>query len=561
MATSQYVLYPRPISGSGTGTVTSVGMTVPAFLSVSGSPINSAGTLAVTLSGLALPIANGGTNSTSALSNAKVMVSTAGAIVESATTTTELGFLDATSSIQTQLNSKQASGNYLTALTGDVAASGPGSAAATIQAGAVTLAKMANLAANSILGNNTGSPATPLALTVSQVNTLLGTFSNPMTTLGDTIYGGASGVGTALSGNTSATKMFLTQTGTGSVSAAPAWAALSAADLVQAVSPGTSGNVLTSNGSSWISAPFAAGGTVTSVGLTAPSFLTVAGSPITLSGTLALTLATQSPNTVLIGPGSGGAAAPTFRVLQTADIPATLTTKTIQGIALNTNSPGSGGVTLGATDDCVFLTASSGPVSAGLPTAVGISGKIYVIQKTDSTFNRVTFTTQLSQTIGGAAASTINLNTQNETITLLSDGSNWKIIDWRIPCVGVSYTPTFTGFGTPTNVTFQWRRMGDEVEILGAFSAGTTTAVIGAVSLPSGLTSSSALFNGSNIVGWCSQSSTVASVPLICAQSATALNFGSGATAGTTPQVATANFATGAFISFFARIPISGWNG
>jgi hypothetical protein len=53
------------ISG-GSGTVTSVGATVPAFLSVSGSPITSSGTLAFTYSGTALPLANGGTASTSA---------------------------------------------------------------------------------------------------------------------------------------------------------------------------------------------------------------------------------------------------------------------------------------------------------------------------------------------------------------------------------------------------------------------------------------------------------------------------------------------------------------
>jgi len=47
------------------GSVTSVAMSVPAFLSVSGSPITSSGTLAVTLSGTALPIANGGTGNTS----------------------------------------------------------------------------------------------------------------------------------------------------------------------------------------------------------------------------------------------------------------------------------------------------------------------------------------------------------------------------------------------------------------------------------------------------------------------------------------------------------------
>lgn len=48
----------------GAGTVTSVGMTVPTFLSVAGSPVTGAGTLAVTLSGTALPVANGGSGAT-----------------------------------------------------------------------------------------------------------------------------------------------------------------------------------------------------------------------------------------------------------------------------------------------------------------------------------------------------------------------------------------------------------------------------------------------------------------------------------------------------------------
>jgi len=50
---------------------------------------------------------------------------------------------------------------------------------------------------------------------------------SPMTTLGDIIYGAASGVGTRLAGNTTTTLRVLTQTGTGSASAAPAWATVS----------------------------------------------------------------------------------------------------------------------------------------------------------------------------------------------------------------------------------------------------------------------------------------------------------------------------------------------
>jgi hypothetical protein len=51
---------------TGTGTVTSVAATVPAFLSVTGSPITTTGTLAIAFSGTALPVANGGTNATTA---------------------------------------------------------------------------------------------------------------------------------------------------------------------------------------------------------------------------------------------------------------------------------------------------------------------------------------------------------------------------------------------------------------------------------------------------------------------------------------------------------------
>ena len=51
-------------NGKGSGTVTSVAVTVPSFLSVAGSPITTSGTLAITLSGTALPIANGGTGAT-----------------------------------------------------------------------------------------------------------------------------------------------------------------------------------------------------------------------------------------------------------------------------------------------------------------------------------------------------------------------------------------------------------------------------------------------------------------------------------------------------------------
>jgi hypothetical protein len=80
-------------------------------------------------------------------------------------------------------------------------------------------------------------------------------------------------------------------------------------------------------------------GTVTSVALTVPAFLSVAGSPVTTSGTLAVTLATQSANTVFAGPASGSAAAPTFRALVALDIPNPLNAHGVR-TAIGSNAAG-----------------------------------------------------------------------------------------------------------------------------------------------------------------------------------------------------------------------------
>lgn len=61
-------------------------------------------------------------------------------------------------------------------------------------------------------------------------------------------------------------------------------------------------------------------GSVTSVGLTMPAEFSVAGSPISAAGTLAVTKATETANTVWAGPTGGGPAQPAFRALVAADL-------------------------------------------------------------------------------------------------------------------------------------------------------------------------------------------------------------------------------------------------
>ena len=84
-------------------------------------------------------------------------------------------------------------------------------------------------------GAESSTPVAHLAgFTVVQVVSAgaLGTFvQNPMTASGDTVYGAASGTPARLAGNTSATKNFYTQTGSGAASAAPAWGTIAAADM------------------------------------------------------------------------------------------------------------------------------------------------------------------------------------------------------------------------------------------------------------------------------------------------------------------------------------------
>jgi hypothetical protein len=75
-------------------------------------------------------------------------------IANGSVSSTEFQYLDGvTSAIQTQIDSKQASGNYITALTGDVTASGPGSVAATL---ATVNASPGSTTISSVTTNNKG---------------------------------------------------------------------------------------------------------------------------------------------------------------------------------------------------------------------------------------------------------------------------------------------------------------------------------------------------------------------------------------------------------------------
>lgn len=77
----------------------------------------------------------------------------------------------------------------------------------------------------------TGSPNSSTFLRGDGVWSTPTGFSNPMTTLGDTIYGDASGVATRLAGNITTTRRFLMSQGSGVIAAAPIWDAVTKTDV------------------------------------------------------------------------------------------------------------------------------------------------------------------------------------------------------------------------------------------------------------------------------------------------------------------------------------------
>jgi hypothetical protein len=102
----------------------------------------------------------------------------------------------------------------------------------------VVVAGAAAPTANQVLTATSGSAAnwqTPQS----------GGMANPMTTAGDMIDGGSGGAPARLAGNTSATKNFLTSTGTGSAAQAPAWGTIAAGDVptLNQNSTGTAANL------------------------------------------------------------------------------------------------------------------------------------------------------------------------------------------------------------------------------------------------------------------------------------------------------------------------------
>lgn len=127
---------------------------------------------------------------------------------------------------------------------------------------------------------------------------------------------------------------------------------------------------------------------MTSVALAAPAELVVSGSPVTTSGTLTLTKATQAANLVWAGPTIGAAAQPSFRSLVAADLP----TIAVTGGGTGLTSASQGDLLYGSAANTIAALAknasatrylsntgtSNNPAWAQINLANGVTGNLPV---------------------------------------------------------------------------------------------------------------------------------------------------------------------------------------
>lgn len=79
--------------------------------------------------------------------------------------------------------------------------------------------------------------------------------------------------------------------------------------------------------------------------------------------------------------------------------------------------------TLAAANRTLFCDATGGAITVNLPSAVGLTGKIFEIFKTDASANAVTVYTDGSETINGAGS--VALTEQYDKLVLVGNGTGW----------------------------------------------------------------------------------------------------------------------------------------
>ena len=382
------------------GTVTSVGLSAPSIFTVTGSPVTTSGTLSLTYSGTALPVANGGTGVTSSSGANSVVLRDANGNI----TTNCLfeGFTSQAASGTTIVLTASSVQNFeITGSGGQIiklpnATTLPNGATFTFNnnqsSGTITVQNNSSTTIATInsggyvvvnlLNNSTAAGSWDRHdSTPSNVSWSTNTLDYPGSITSATWNGNTVSVNR---GGTGATTLTGYVKGSGT-SALTASATIPTTDLSGTITNAQLANsAITINGTSTSLGGSISVGTVTSVAATAGTGISVSGSPITSSGTLTITN-TAPDQTVAITSGTGISVTgtyPNFTVTNTSPssggtVTSVSGTGTVSGISLSGTVTSSGNLTLGGTLDLSSPPAIGG-TAANLITGTTITGTKFV---------------------------------------------------------------------------------------------------------------------------------------------------------------------------------------
>lgn len=237
--------------------------------------------------------------------------------------------------------------------------------------------------------------------------------------------------------------VWIANVGAGSVTITPASSQIDGGATLSLTT--NQGVIIFNDGTNYWSVRGISSGGVTSVSLVMPAEFSVAGSPITSSGTFTVTKQNESANQVWAGPTSGGAAVPTFRSLVSADIPIATTSLTGAVVPDNSSITISGGV--------ISATAGTGGTTIGarasLPVSVPAKGNTYYC--TDSPYVYVSDGTHWQGFLGSIEVGDLSVNAAG--LTLVTVGTNSPTITTDITAGGYKIRGTTTGDNIAAVVT------------------------------------------------------------------------------------------------------------
>lgn len=227
-----------------------------------------------------------------------------------------------------------------------------------------------------------------------------------------------------------------------------------------------------------------------------------------------------------------------------------------------------------ANDSAVVFTSSNNRIQICTPTAARtytlpttgiVAGDVWTFFNTASTGANVI-------TVQSSGSNTIDFVLPGGKLVLISlvstptTAANWQVLDAHAS--PNSYTPTFTGLGTVSAAACKYSREGSYLSFQGSVTAGTVTGSLFSITLPISLalaTPSAATANNvpSPVIGYFASAIGMGGLLASTSSSTTLIYCGSnsGGASGITPQNGNGPFGNSNAISFFGRVPISGWGG